>query len=72
MAPKDLPLEEVKQYLSFLSFQPRDLAEATRKRRFHSIATFAKSKAAKCSITGNPVHARAGPESEVAKRCRYC
>jgi hypothetical protein len=34
MPPKDLPLDEVKQYLSFLSFQPRDLAEATRRRSF--------------------------------------
>ena len=34
MQPKDLPIEEVKQYLSLLSFQPRDLAEAARRRSF--------------------------------------
>ncbi len=34
MPPKDLPIEEVKQYLSLLSFQPRDLVEANRRRSF--------------------------------------
>lgn len=34
MPIKDLPLEEVKQYLRLTSFQPRDLAEAARRRSF--------------------------------------
>ncbi len=34
MAPKELPVEAVKQYLSLLSFQPRHLAEAARRRSF--------------------------------------
>lgn len=34
MAPKDLPIEEVKQYLQWTSFQPPLLAEAAKRRRF--------------------------------------
>jgi len=34
MPLKQLPLEEVKQYLQLTSFQPRDLAEAARRRSF--------------------------------------
>lgn len=34
MSPKELPIEEVKKYLFFTSFQPRDLAEATKRRSF--------------------------------------
>ncbi len=34
MPIKKLPLEEVKQYLQLTSFQPRDLAEAARRRSF--------------------------------------
>ncbi len=34
MAPKELPLEEVKAYLSLTSFQPGFLKEAARRRRF--------------------------------------
>ena len=34
MPLKELPLEDVKKYLQLLSFQPRDLAEAARRRSF--------------------------------------
>jgi hypothetical protein len=34
MAPKDLPIEEVKQYLSYTAFQPPLIAEATRRPNF--------------------------------------
>ena len=34
MSPKELPIEEVKKYLFFTSFQPRDLAEAAKRRSF--------------------------------------
>jgi hypothetical protein len=34
LSPKELPIEEVKKYLSLTSFQPRDLAEATKRRSF--------------------------------------
>ncbi len=34
LSPKELPVDQVKQYLSLLSFQPRDLAEAARRRSF--------------------------------------
>jgi hypothetical protein len=34
MPQKELPIEDVKKYLQMLSFQPRDLAEAARRRSF--------------------------------------
>ena len=34
ISPKVLPIEEVKKYLSLTSFQPRDLAEAAKRRSF--------------------------------------
>ena len=34
MSPKEIPIEEVKKYLSLTSFQPRDLAEAAKRRSF--------------------------------------
>ena len=34
LSPKELPVDQVKQFLSLLSFQPRDLAEAARRRSF--------------------------------------
>jgi hypothetical protein len=34
MAPQDLPLDEVKEFLQLTAFQPRSLAEAARRRRF--------------------------------------
>lgn len=34
LSPKELPLDEVKKYLALMSFQPRDLAEAAKRRSF--------------------------------------